>query len=97
MRDRVSPRFHCGALAKRISALRRPILHMSRTLLSNALIGASVTFALILHFLLNGHVHTVDTGHTFASKEECTSAGEAAKDSANLAPGEKYSFSCVRR
>ena len=56
-----------------------------------------MTFALILHFLLNGHVHTVDTGHTFASKEECTSAGEAAKDSANLAPGEKYSFSCVRR
>ena len=56
-----------------------------------------MTFALILHFLLNGHVHTVDTGHTFASKQECNSAGETAKGSVNLAPGERYSFSCVKR
>jgi hypothetical protein len=59
--------------------------------------GASVTFALFLHFLLNGHAHTVDTGHTFASEQECNSAGETAKSSVNLVPGERYSFSCVKR
>ena len=42
-----------------------------------------MTFALILHFVLNGHVHTVDTGHAFASKQECNSAGETAKGSVN--------------
>jgi hypothetical protein len=56
-----------------------------------------VAFALILHFVLNGHVHNVDTGHAFASRQECNSAGETAKGSVNLAPAERYSFSCVKR
>ena len=53
-----------------------------------------MSFALILHFALNGHVHTVDSGRTFSSKQECNVAGERAKGFANLAPGERYSFSC---
>jgi hypothetical protein len=56
-----------------------------------------MSFALILHFMLNGHVHTVDTGRTFSSKQECSVAGEQAKGYANLAPGERYSFSCSPR
>jgi hypothetical protein len=53
-----------------------------------------MSVVLVLHFILNGHVHTVNTGRTFASRQECSSAGEQAKSFANLAPGERYSFSC---
>jgi hypothetical protein len=56
-----------------------------------------MTFALILHFMLNGHVHTVDSGQVFTSQEECRSAGEQAKGFVNLTPGERYSFTCRPR
>ena len=55
-----------------------------------------MSFVLILHFVLNGHTHTVDTGRTFSSQQECNAAGQQAKSYANLAPGERYSFSCQR-
>jgi hypothetical protein len=53
-----------------------------------------MSVVLILHFALNGHIHTVNTGRTFESRQECSSAGEQAKSYANLRPGERYSFSC---
>jgi hypothetical protein len=53
-----------------------------------------MSFVLILQFVLNGHVHTVNTGRAFSSRQECSVAGEQAKTYANLAPGERYSFSC---
>jgi hypothetical protein len=55
---------------------------------------ALMSVVLVLHFALHGHIHTVDTGRMFASRQECTSAGEQAKSFANLALGERYSFSC---
>ena len=56
-----------------------------------------MAFSLILHFMLNGHVHTVDSGRAFSSQQECRSAGEQARNHVNLASGERYSFSCLRR
>ena len=55
---------------------------------------ARMSFVLILQFVLNGHVHTVNTGRAFSSQQECSVAGQQAKSYANLAPGERYSFSC---
>jgi hypothetical protein len=56
-----------------------------------------MSFVLILHFALNGHVHTVNTGRTYSSQQECSEAGEQAKDHLGLRPGERYSFSCQRK
>jgi hypothetical protein len=56
-----------------------------------------MSFVLILQFVLNGHVHTVNTGRTFSSEQECSVGGQQAKSYANLAPGERYSFSCRPR
>jgi hypothetical protein len=53
-----------------------------------------MSFVLILQFVLSGHVHTVNTGRAFSSQQECSVAGQQAKSYANLAPGERYSFSC---
>jgi hypothetical protein len=39
-----------------------------------------MSFVLILHFVLNGHVHTVNTGRTYSSQQECSGAGAQAKD-----------------
>jgi hypothetical protein len=55
-----------------------------------------MSFVLILHFILNGHVHTVDIGRRFSSQQECTASGEQAKGYVNLRPGERYSFTCQR-
>ena len=55
-----------------------------------------MSFALNLHFMLNGHVHEV-TGRAFSSQQECRSAGEQARSHVDLTPGERYSFSCLRR
>ena len=38
-----------------------------------------MSFVLILHFLLNGHVHTVNTGRTYSTQQECADAGQQAK------------------
>ena len=54
-------------------------------------------FVLILQFFLNGHIHTVNTGRTYSSQQECSAAGQQAKNYVNLAPGERYSFSCRTR
>jgi hypothetical protein len=56
-----------------------------------------MSFVLVLHFTLNGHVHTVDSGRAFSSRQECNVAGEQARGYANLAPRERYSFSCQPR
>jgi hypothetical protein len=53
-----------------------------------------MSFVLILQFVLNGHVHTVNTGRTFSSQQECSTAGEDAKGYVGLKPGERYSFFC---
>jgi hypothetical protein len=53
-----------------------------------------MSFVLILQFVLNGHVHAVNTGRTFSSQQECSVAGQQAGGYVNLAPGERYSFSC---
>jgi hypothetical protein len=42
-----------------------------------------MSFVLILPFVLNGHVHTVDTERTFSSRQECSVAGQQAKSYAN--------------
>jgi hypothetical protein len=55
-----------------------------------------MSFVLILNFVLNGHVHTVNTGREFSSQQECSAAGQQAKGFVNLRPGEQYSFSCRR-
>jgi hypothetical protein len=71
------------------------IMSASRTVLKGA--RAPMSFVLILQFVLNGHVHTVNTGRAFSSQQECSVAGQQAKSYANLAPGERYSFSCRPR
>jgi hypothetical protein len=53
-----------------------------------------MSFVLILHFILHGHVHTVNTGRTYSSQQECNAAGQQAKGYVGLKPGERYSFSC---
>jgi hypothetical protein len=53
-----------------------------------------MSLVLILQFVLNGHVHTVNTGRTFSSQQDCRVAGQQAKSYVNLAPGERYSFLC---
>jgi hypothetical protein len=55
-----------------------------------------MSFVLILHFFLNGHVHTVNTGRTYSSQQECSTAGQQAKGYVGLQPGERYSFTCQR-
>jgi hypothetical protein len=52
-----------------------------------------MSLVLVLHFVLNAHVHTIDTGRTFSSQQECSAAGQQAKSYANLVAGERYSFS----
>jgi hypothetical protein len=37
-----------------------------------------MSFVLILQFVLNGHVHTVNTGRAFSSQQECSVAGQQA-------------------
>ena len=55
-----------------------------------------MSFVLILHFFLNGHVHTVNTGRMYSSQQECSVAGQQAKGYVGLRAGERYSFSCQR-
>jgi hypothetical protein len=43
-----------------------------------------MSFVLILHFVLNGHVHTVNTGRTFSSQQECSAGGEQAEGYVSL-------------
>ncbi|HEX4408297.1 MAG TPA: hypothetical protein VH206_05960 [Xanthobacteraceae bacterium] len=56
-----------------------------------------MSFVLILHFALNGHVHTVNTGRSFSSQQECNAGGEQARGYVGLKPGERFSYSCVRK
>ena len=42
-----------------------------------------MAFSLILHFMLNGHVHTVNSGRAFSSQQECRSAGEQERGNAD--------------
>jgi len=53
-----------------------------------------MSFVLILQFALNGHVHSVNTGRTYSSQQECSIAGQQAAGYVHLARGERYSFSC---
>jgi hypothetical protein len=86
-----------------LRSLAAPVLHFalvkahgraSMSASRTGLKGPLMSFVLILQFVLNGHVHTVNIGRAFSSQLECSVAGQQAKSYANLAPGERYSFSC---